>query len=184
MNYDFVIVHGSFGDPFENWIPWLYRKLTAKGKKVLVPQFPALNQNYGSWFKALKAYEDFINEGTSFVAHSLGPAFVVDYLINTQTKVGNLYFAAPFYGLIDIAEFDKVNHTFFMHEDFTEAKSFFDKAVCFYSDNDPYVPNGMSIDFCEALNASASIVSGGGHLNENAGFLTFPQMLEAITEYE
>ena len=37
--YDFVIVHGSYGSPFENWFSWLFQKLEAKGFKVLVPQF-------------------------------------------------------------------------------------------------------------------------------------------------
>ena len=33
--YDFVIVHGSYGSPFENWFSWLFQKLEAKGFKVL-----------------------------------------------------------------------------------------------------------------------------------------------------
>ena len=39
MMYDYVIIHGSYGHPFENWEPWLFNVLTSEGKQVLAPQF-------------------------------------------------------------------------------------------------------------------------------------------------
>ena len=67
--FDYVIVHGSYGSPFENWFPWLYEKLTAEGKNVLVPQFPcgAKIQNYDNWKRVLDAYKHLINENTTFI---------------------------------------------------------------------------------------------------------------------
>lgn len=35
MMYDYVIIHGSYGHPFENWEPWLFNVLTSEGKQVL-----------------------------------------------------------------------------------------------------------------------------------------------------
>ncbi len=36
----FVLIHGSFGDPEDNWFPQLKEKLEALGQEVIAPQFP------------------------------------------------------------------------------------------------------------------------------------------------
>lgn len=182
--YDYVIIHGSYGCPFENWTPWLFNALTAKGKQVLTPQLPVIDQCYDNWKEVLVSYDKFIDENTSFIAHSLGPAFVLDYLLERQKKVKNLYFAAPFYGLINIKEFDDVNCTFFRHQNLSNARQFFDKAYCFYSDNDPYVPRSMSENISRELMASVQVVRGGGHLNASAGFTEFQDLLKEIEANE
>lgn len=116
--YDYVIIHGSYGTPFENWFSWLVAKLSEKGKKVLVPQFPCGEfQNYGSWTKVLNAYKSYIGKETVFIGHSLAPAFIVDYILDNKLQVNNLYLVAPFYGLINIPDFDKVNKPFFIYKD-------------------------------------------------------------------
>ena len=178
--YDYLIVHGSYGTQFENWFPWLFEQLEQREKKVLAPQFPTINQNLSDWDATLKTYDKYIGENTSIIAHSLGPAFALDYIIQHKKKVKNLYFAAPFYGSINIEEFDSVNKTFFVLSDLSDAKQFFNKAWCFYSDNDPYVPQKMSIDFSQALMAKETIVRGGKHLNASAGFTVFRELLKEI----
>ncbi len=178
--YDFVIIHGSFGYPFENWSPWLFNMLTEKGKQVLAPQFPTINQDFQSWDNVFAVYDRFIGTNTSIIAHSLGPAFVVDYLVKHSKKVNNLYLVAPFYGLINIKEFDDVNKTFFMYSDLSLALPFFKKAFCFYSDNDPYVPKNMSESFTKQLLAEKLIIPGGKHLNASAGYTEFSELLEVI----
>ena len=32
--YDYVIIHGSYGHPFENWEPWLFNVLTSEGSLI------------------------------------------------------------------------------------------------------------------------------------------------------
>ena len=97
--YDYVIIHGSYGTPFENWFPWLFNKLSEQGKNVLAPQFPCGSdiQNYSNWCKVMNAYKGYIGKDTSFIGHSLAPAFIIDYLLDNSLSVKNLYFAAPFY---------------------------------------------------------------------------------------
>ena len=180
--YDFVVIHGSYGSPFENWSPWLISALSAEGKQVLAPQLPVIDQCYLNWEKVFSAYGQFVGENTSFIAHSLGPAFVLDYLVKYKKRVKNLYFLAPFYGLIDIPEFDDVNKTFFFLPCLSEARSFFNKAVCFFSDNDPYVPLAMSKDLAAQIGASTTIIPGGKHLNASAGYTEFPELLKGIRE--
>jgi len=37
---NYIIIHGSFSNPFSNWFGWLFKTLEDGGEKVLVPQFP------------------------------------------------------------------------------------------------------------------------------------------------
>lgn len=182
--YDFVIVHGSFGHPFENWEPSLFEFLESKGKTVLAPQFPCIDQSYSNWKKVIDAYLPFVDEHTSFIGHSLGPAFILDFLLDSEIKVNNLYFAAPFYGFINIKAFDDVNKTFFMYDDLTKAQKLFNKAFCFFSDNDPYVPHYLSESISEQLGADKIIIPGGGHLNASSGINEFQELQEVIIKNE
>jgi predicted alpha/beta hydrolase family esterase len=182
--YDYLIVHGSFGHQYENWTPWLFNKLEEDGKHVLVPQFPTLPQNYWNWKSVLTAYDKYIGENTSVIAHSLGPAFVLNYIIQQRKRFKNLYLIAPFYGLINNPDFDEVNKTFFIMSTVGEATNYTNKVRCFFSDNDPYVPREMSEDIASQLNATTEIVKGGGHINKSAGYDKFDRLLQVIKEDE
>ena len=181
---DYVIIHGSYGSPFENWFPWLYKKLTDDGKQVLVPQFPCGKdiQNYQNWKKVLDAYKHLFDENTTFIGHSLSPAFIVDYIINNNMKVKDLVFAAPFYGLIDIPDFDAVNSPFFIKRSLKKAAKLSDRRVCFISRNDPYVPNALSDDFADKISAEKIYVDGAGHFNTAAGYSSFEALYKILSE--
>ena len=182
--YDYLIIHGSYGSPFENWFPWLFNKLEQEGKKVLAPQFPTISQNYDNWNSVMQTYDKYIDNNTSIIAHSLGPAFIIDYLYEHKKSVKNLFLVAPFYGLINIADFDFVNKTFFVLSDLTKANEYFHSAWCIFSDNDPYVPISLSKNFSGALNATELIITGGGHLNSSAGYTTFKELWDVIKKNE
>lgn len=179
--YDYVIIHGSYGSPFENWFSWLYGELTKKGKNVLVPQMPCGEdiQNYENWSKVMDSYKHLIDENTVFIGHSLSPAFIADYLIKSKLKANKLVFAAPFYGLIDIPEFDKVNSPFFI-EDISAVRNLVKESVCFVSLNDPYVPNNLSYDFAEKIGAKVIKVENAGHFNTSAGYSSFEDLLTQL----
>ena len=184
--YDYVIVHGSYGTPFENWFSWLFNELTARGKKVLDPQFPCGSdvQNYSNWSKVMNAYKSYIGKETSFIGHSLAPAFITDYILENSLHVKNLYFAAPFYGLIDIPDFDQVNKPFFFNKDLKRIKNFTQSITCYISTTDPYVPNQLSIDFADMVGAKKVLVENAGHFNTAAGYTNFEQLLEEMMRDE
>jgi hypothetical protein len=183
--YDYVIVHGSYGTPFENWFPWLFNKLSNDGKNVLAPQFPCGVdvQNYKNWAKILDVYKPYIDKNTSFIGHSLAPAFIVDYILENKLEVNNLYFAAPFYGLINIDDFDKVNSPFFFYSNFKNLNNFVKSITCFISKTDPYVPNELSVDFSNAIGAKKMFVDNAGHFNMAAGYDEFLQLYEEMMNY-
>ena len=180
--YDYVIIHGSYGCPFENWFPWLYQELSAQGKNVLVPQMPCGEdvQNYDNWAKVMDSYKNLIDENTVFVGHSLSPAFIVDYLICNKMKVKQVVFAAPFYGLIDIPEFDAVNAPFFFEKNLELIKDLVSNRICFISKTDPYVPNKLSNDFAQAIGAKTIMVDNAGHFNKSAGYDKFDALMQVL----
>lgn len=180
--YDYVIVHASFGHPFEHWTPWLFEELSKQGKKVLAPQFPCGydEQNYKNWEKVLDAYKDFIDENTVFIGHSIGPSFICDYLANRNVKAKKLVFVAPVFGNIDVPDYDHVNSSFFAQKKFREVKRLCKEIVCYISKTDPYVPNTNSEWFANEIGAKVEYFDNAGHFNTAAGFTTFAHLLDEI----
>lgn len=180
--YDYVIIHGSYGNPFENWFPWLFDELSKRGKNVLAPQFPCGRgiQNYENWKQVMEGYDNFLGRETTFIGHSLSPAFIVDYILDKGLCVKDLVFAAPFYGEINIPDFDEVNYPFFIRDDLYRIKEFTNSVTCFISQNDPYVPNQLSVDFAEKVGAKKIFVKDAGHFNAAAGYLHFDQLLKEL----
>lgn len=68
-----LIIHGTYGNPEENWFPWLKSELEDKGCGVYVPEFPTQEgQSLESWLKIFEDYEENLNEDSIVVAHSSG----------------------------------------------------------------------------------------------------------------
>lgn len=180
--YDYVIIHASFGHPFEHWYSWLFKKLTSQGKNVLIPQFPCgkEEQNYENWCKIMDAYRPYVNENTSYIGHSIGPAFIIDYLADNKLKAKNLYLVAPLYDKIDIPDYDYVNSTFFECDKLSTIPNLVNMSICYISRNDPYVPNQLSERIAEIINATKIYVDDAGHFNTSSGYVEFMKLLEDI----
>ena len=172
----FFLIHGAYGNPQGNWIPWLKRQLEASGHSVDVPHFPTPeNQSLENW---LDVFKDYKVDDAIFVAHSLGPVFVLN-LIKNGLKPKHCFFVAPFHGSIGDEDFDGINSSFMIELDWKELSNA-TNYTCYLSDNDPYVPMEISLDFAAKLNAQTKILPGAGHINTEAGFTEFPQLLDDI----
>lgn len=180
--YDYVIVHASYGHPFEHWTPWLFRELTSKGKKVLAPQFPCGydEQTFTNWAKVMDSYNEFIDEHTIFIGHSIGPAFICDYLASREMRANKLFLIAPLHDSINVPDYDHVNSTFFNVEEFRNVKDLVNNIICYISKTDPYVPNALSEWFAKEVNASIKYFEDAGHFNTDAGYITFQELLDDI----
>lgn len=46
---NYFIIHGSYGNPYKNWIPWLKSELSKRKRNCIVPNFPSpYKQDYES----------------------------------------------------------------------------------------------------------------------------------------
>lgn len=96
-----------------------------------------------------------------------------------------MIFAAPFYAELGAAEFDDINRDFFCSDlNLSDLKDLTEFRHCLFSDNDPYVPEKLSRQFSEQIEAETQIIPGGGHLNAEAGFKEFEQIFELIMPFE
>lgn len=77
MKNNYLLIHGSFGSPFSNWIPYLRKEIENRNLEVYTPDFPigVGYQNYENWSNLMKAYvkSNIINENTIIFAHSIAP---------------------------------------------------------------------------------------------------------------
>ena len=143
MENNYLLVHGSFGNPFSNWIPYLRSEIENKNLTVYTPDFPTgvRFQNYDAWSKLLRVYADsnIINENTVIFAHSIAPIFICKFLVQNKIRVKRLVFVCGFNNYFGInEEYDTVNRSMYF-ENLEEVKKYCDDIICMYSDNDPYV---------------------------------------------
>lgn len=177
-----IIIHGTWGSPEGNWFPWMKQKLEEQGYEVFVPAFPTPhNQDIDSWMLVFEQYRKYVHEDTIFIAHSVGPAFVLSILETLDTPIKSCYFAAGFLELIQIPEFDLVNETitakqFDWQKIHENCKNFY----MVHGSDDPYVPFHNVEILAENLGIEVDIIEGGGHLNEETGYTEFAYLLEKI----
>lgn len=94
-----IIIHSSYGNPNENWIPWLKTELIKLQCDVFIPKSPTLkNQSLESWKNIFKEYKQNINENSILIGHSLWPAFLLDVLENLNKPVKPAFFISGFLG--------------------------------------------------------------------------------------
>jgi len=118
MITNYFLMHGSFGSPYSNWIPWLRREIENRGGIVYTPDMPTGVgfQNYENWEKMMKCYVDagLVNEETVIFAHSIAPVFIAKFLVNNKIKVKRVIFVCGFNNYLGInEEYDTVNKSMY-----------------------------------------------------------------------
>lgn len=193
----FVIFHGAYGSPQGNWFPWLKTELEKLGHTALIPEFPvekwenivAKGKNYKSTIQTLENWmEVFENEvlpqitnqqQTCFIGHSIAPVFILHILEKHKLQLDSAIFVAPFDQAIPEWEFNAVNNSFYKTGfDYNTLQKQMEISYAIFSDNDSHVPMEQPISFAKKMNSSKIIVKGGGHLNADTGYTTFPLVLD------
>lgn len=181
MKNNYLLIHGSFGSPFSNWIPWLRKELEKENLEVYTPDFPTGVgfQNYQNWSNLLKAYVDsgIINKNTIIYAHSIAPIFVCKFLVENKIKVKRLIFVCGFNNYLGInEEYDTVNESMYF-DNLEDIKNYCSDIICYYSDNDPYVKYEVEKNFADKIADEQICITGGGHLNAESNYLEFEELL-------
>ena len=168
---NYFIIHGSFGNGSEHYLPWLKNKLKSMGE-VVCPDFPVGvgKQSYESWAKVMDEYKNKINKDTVFIGRSIGPVFVIKYLMNNNLHIKKLISISGFNNIsVDGGDYDKVNKTMFV-KNLKDFKKHCDKIICVYSENDPYVKLKFLKDFANEIADEKINIKDGGHFNSESGY--------------
>jgi len=184
MNNNYFIIHGSFGNPFVNWIPYLRKEIEKRELEVYTPDFPTGvgYQNYNNWSKVLEVYLDagLINENTIIFGHSIAPIFICKFLIEKKVKVKRLVFVCGFNNYFsDNIDYDTVNKSMYT-DNLKEIKKYCNDIICCYSDNDPYVNYDIEKEFADTIANNQIIIKDGGHLTSEFGYTEFEELTKYI----
>ena len=179
----YFIIHGSYGNPYKNFIPWLKKELSKRGKTCIVPHFPSFQfQSYENWSHILSSYLDIglIDSDTIFITHSLGSIFVIKFLLEKKIKIKKLITVAGFNQVV-FSDDSTLYSSFYLDWDSLKNFPLFcDDRICFYSDNDPFISCLELRKFCESISAVDVFVPQAGHFNEKSGYLEFRDILSYI----
>ena len=175
------IIHGAYGKPDENWIPWLKQELESNGYKVITPAFPTpAGQNYDNWMQIVEPHLTDFNEETVLIGHSIGASFTLSILEKLNVKIEKTILASGFVGPLGL-ELDEINMTIAEREyDWNKVRSNSVGFVILHGSEDPYVPDAKAAELGKLLDTEPVLIPNGGHLNEAAGFTEFPLLLSQI----
>ncbi|MBU0577756.1 alpha/beta hydrolase [Patescibacteria group bacterium] len=178
------IIHGVYGHPGENWFPWLKSELEKLNCKVFIPEFPTPeNQTLENWLKVFEEYEQYLNEDSIIIGHSLGTPFLLNILEKIDTPIKAAYCIAGY----DPSTLPTTSEWYEMVETFVNKPFDWEKIRqncrnfhIYHSDNDPYFPLYLAEDLANKLDSKVNIIKGAGHFNEDAGYTEFDLLLGDI----
>lgn len=177
-----IIIHGAYGSPKENWIPWLKNELEKLGCEVTVPRFPTpKGQKLNKWLEILNNTIQKWDEDIIFVGHSLGPALILKKIEELGKPIKAAFLVSGFIGKLGLAEFDPINASFFEKSfNWAKIKNNCKKFFVYNSDNDPYVSLSKGEELAKNLGVKLNVIHNAGHINAAAGYTKFPRLLEDI----
>lgn len=178
-----IIIHGTEGYPNENWFPWLKQKLGKEGYTVLIPQFPSppnIPAKIAEWFAVLNDYDQYINEDTILIGHSLGGIFTLRILEKIEHPVKAAIFVGTPIGVRPILNYERDNSFSGFAFDWETIKTKARYFEVFQSDDDPYVSLGNGEQLAKQVDVPLNFVPNAGHFNTKAGYTTFDLLLEKL----
>lgn len=181
-NLQAVFIHGAYGSPQENWLPWLKTELERLGYTVVVPTFPTPEgQRPERWLPILDREVTQFDEHVIMVGHSIGVALILRKLEQLQQPIRAAFLVSGFVGELGNPQFDTINAPFFRTPfNWDKIKRNCRRFFAYNGDNDPYVPLDKGRELARHLDIQLQIIKGGGHINEAAGFTRFERILQDI----
>ena len=178
----FFLIHGAFGNPEENWFPWLKQKLEYLNYEVIIPKFPTpKNQSLENWNEIFREYENQIDENSIFVGHSLAPAFLLSVLERIDISIKSAFFVSGFFKHLGNETFDSINKTFIDKKfNWQKINQNCNQFFIYHSNNDPYVPIQCANELAEKLNTKPIIIKNAGHFNKKSGYIKFEKLFNDI----
>jgi predicted alpha/beta hydrolase family esterase len=181
-----VIIHGTFWHPEENRFPWLKKELELLWHEVYIPKLPTPeNQTPSHRCESLQKQVPFIfDKDTILVWHSLWATYLLHILDRERKEpVKKAIFVSWFVHLLWNETFDMLNQSFlYDHFNREKIRSNTTKSIVFHWEDDPYVPVTEAEYLSKHLWAKLIFIPQGGHLNTDAWYTKFPELLAEIVD--
>ncbi|MEO6886044.1 MAG: alpha/beta hydrolase [Jatrophihabitantaceae bacterium] len=174
-----VIVPGWRGSGPEHWQSWLTAQLQAADREVRVPELPDLdNPSLQPWLAALRAcLAGLPDTDYDVVAHSLGAVLWLHHVATPNdspraARVALVAPPAPHTSIPEIASF------FPPPLDIDTLRHSAEGTVLVGGSDDPYLPEGIALEYGRPLKTATTVIEGGGHLSEESGYGEWPAVLD------
>lgn len=179
------IIHGTYGSPTENWIPWLKNELEQLGCQVTVPTFPTPEgQDLETWLSVWQPHNEQLDDQTILIGHSLGATFalrILEQLPQPVQPIRAAFLIAGFAQPLAIPSLKPLLASFVQPPfDWPTIRANASEFHVFQSDNDPYVPFERGGELARNLGCELTIIKNAGHFSEKTGFNHFDELLVAI----
>ena len=179
------IIHGWYGSPKGDWIPWLSDELKRKGYEVTAPEMPDTdNPTINPWVNKLKEVVGESRVDDVLVGHSIGCQTILRFLetLENDEKVYKVIFVAPWVTLINLSgdeEWKIAKPWFETPIDFSKVKNRAKSFIALFSDNDSWVLLEENVKiFREKLDPKIVILKNKGHFSEDEGINELPEILD------
>lgn len=178
-----LIFHGTTSRPERSWFPWLTWRLLEAGHSVHVPRLPTpAGQSLASWEEATKVQVPDFEASGVWVGHSTGAPFALRLLEKFPVNLKALFLVSSFARPLGIPDYDPLIASFVEPPwDWELIRKRCSKVFVFHGDNDPYVPEEFGETVASHLDASFFRVTGGKHLNTEAGFTQFSELYNVMS---
>ncbi len=179
-----IILHGSYGYPEGNWFPWLKAELEAVDIEAVVPRFPTPSgQSLAAWTKVFEQTCGLLTSDDILIGHSAGAAFAMRLLESSPVPVRGAIFVSGFVRALGLDEFDPILETFFVDPfNWSEIRRKSGRILQYHCTGDTYVSHERGKEIADKPGIEMRVVEDGGHLNIDAGYTEFPQVLNDILE--
>ena len=181
------IIHGWYGSPKGDWIPWLANQLKSKGCEVITPEMPdTANPKINLLVNKLKEVIGEQRVDDVLIGHSIGCQTILRFLetLENDRRIDKVIFVAPWVKLANLSgddEWEIAKPWLETPIDFSKVKNKAKSFVTLFSDNDPWVPLEENIKFFRGkLNPKIVILKNKGHFSEDEGIKELPEILEYI----
>jgi hypothetical protein len=174
------IVHGYGASPSDHWFSWLKNAMEKKGASVSIVNLPAPDAPQpNEWQQALESQVASLDEGTYFVAHSLGSIALLRFLEGVQGKtIGGYLLVSGFNNSLPaLPQLDSFKKPTIDYGRLVDIAS---NRVVVSAIDDPSVPHAFSESLANSLKAKFVSVQRGGHFLGSDGFTEFPLVINEL----
>jgi predicted alpha/beta hydrolase family esterase len=175
-----LIIHGIGGHTGIHWQQWLHDELVKQGHTIIMLTLPAADHpDRQIWLSEIvRIVGDTKLSELIIVGHSLGVTTAFDFIEQASSPIKALVSVS---GLV--SDYGAELNSYFLRQksiNFSKVRQNLSQSFVLFGDNDPYVPQKALNEVAIQLNVRPTIIPDGGHLNTEAGFTTFPKLLEVI----
>jgi predicted alpha/beta hydrolase family esterase len=179
-----IICHGTQGSPTGNWFQWLAQKLRDLGVDAYTPRLPTPEgQSLTAWLAAIEEQCPPVTEHTILIGHSSGAVLCMRILEMLRLPVKCTALISPPLTEIGLRDIDALNASFLSSPfDWSVIRRNAGELVYLMGDDDQYVPQDQLRAIAKGLAVEPVVIHGGGHLNAETGYVTFPELLVLLEE--